>query len=233
MSNECILVISDMQIPHHHEDAFCFLKEIKKQFKPTRIINIGDEADFNALNFHQISPDMKSASDELLETRKYMKELEKIFPQMDLLESNHGLLPKRRASAGGIPSGMLKSYNEILDVGYGWKWHDTLDIRLPNKKICHFAHNYESNALNVSKNLSRCFVQGHHHSKLELAFWSNGSIQLWGATIGCLINDCSPSFNYNKRQSKRPLLGCMVIKNGCPILIEMILNNQKRWVGFI
>lgn len=233
MDNSTILVISDLQSPHHHPDSFLFLKELKKQFKPTRIINIGDEADFNSLNFHQLSPDMKSASDELIEIQHYMGELEHIFPNMDILESNHGMLPKRRASAGGLPSAMLKSYNEIMDVGPGWRWHRSLDVKLPNGKWCHFAHNYESNALNVSKNLSRCFVQGHHHSKLELAFWSNGSSQLWGATIGCLIDDNSPAFNYNKTQSKRPLLGSMIIKNGCPILIEMILNRAGKWVGYI
>lgn len=233
MNNDCILVISDLQIPYHHVDSFLFLKEIKKQFKPTRVINIGDEADFNGLNFHGLDPDMASAGHELIEIRHYSGKLENIFPDMDLLESNHGLLPKRRAKAGGLPSAMLKSYNDIMDVGCGWRWHKSLDIKLPNGKWCHLAHNYESNALNVSKNLSRCFVQGHHHSKFELAFWSNGTSQLWGATIGCLIDDNSPAFNYNKRSSKRPLLGCLVIKNGHPILIEMLLNKAGRWVGWL
>lgn len=233
MDNSTILVISDLQCPYHHIDSFEFLKEIKKQFKPTRVINIGDEADFNSLNFHQISPDMKSASHELIEIRHYMGKLEKIFPNMDLVESNHGKLPKRRASAGGLPSAMLRSYNEIMDVGDGWRWHKSLDIKLPNGKWCHFAHNYESNALNASKNLTRCLVQGHHHSKFELAFWSNGTSQFWGATIGCLIDDSSPAFNYNKTSSKRPILGCMVIKNGHPMLIEMIVNKSNRWVGWL
>jgi hypothetical protein len=233
MDNSCILVISDLQIPYHHIDSFLFLKELKKQFKPTRVINIGDEADFNGLNFHGLDPDMKSAGYELIEIRHYSAQLEKIFPQMDLVESNHGLLPKRRAKSGGLPEAMLKSYNDIMDVGPGWKWYKSLDVKLPNGKFCHFAHNYESNALNVSKNLTRCFVQGHHHSKFELAFWSNGTSQLWGATIGCLIDDSSPAFGYNKRSSKRPILGCMVIKNGRPILIEMVLNKAGRWVGWL
>ncbi len=233
MNNDRILVISDLQIPYHHIDSLLFLKELKRQFKPTRIINIGDEADFNGLNFHGLDPDMKSAGHELIEIRHYMAQLEKIFPDMDLLESNHGLLPKRRAKAGGLPSAMLKSYNDIMDVGSGWNWHKSLDIRLPNRKWCHLVHNYESNALSASKNLGKCFVQGHHHSKFELSYWSCGGTQLWGATIGCLIDDTSPAFNYNKTSSKRPLLGCLMINNGIPILIEMILNKAGRWVGYI
>lgn len=233
MDNSCILVISDLQCPYHHIDAFSFLREIKKQFKPTRIINIGDEADFNGLNFHGLDPDMKSAGHELIEVRHYMNQLEKIFPIMDILESNHGLLPARRAKAAGLPSAMLRSYNDIMDVGNGWKWHKSLDIKLPNGKYVHLAHNYESNALAVSKNLGSCFIQGHHHAKFELLFWSNGKNQLWGATIGCLIDDSSSAFNYNKRYSKKPILGTMVIKNGHPILIEMVLNKAGRWVGWI
>lgn len=233
VSNECILVISDLQIPYHHQDSFEFLKEIKKQFKPTRIINIGDEADFNGLNFHGLDPDMKSAGHELIEIRHYSAKLEKIFPDMELVESNHGLLPKRRAKAGGLPSAMLRSYNEILDVGPGWKWHTHLDIKLPDGRMCRFVHNYESNAQTASKNLSMCLVQGHHHSKFEVLYWTDGRRHLWGATIGCLIDDKSRAFGYNKTQSKRPILGCMVIKNGTPILIPMRLNKAGRWVGWL
>jgi len=233
MANDTILVISDLQCPYHHIDAFEFLKEIKKQFKPTRVINIGDEADFNGLNFHGLDPDMKSAGHELIEIRHYMGKLEKLFPEMDLIESNHGLLPKRRAQAGGIPSARLKGYNEIYDVGTGWKWHHILDIKLPGGQICRFVHNYESNILTASKNLAMCVVQGHHHSKFELIYWSNGLNQFWGATIGCLIDDNSSAFSYNKRSSKRPILGVMVIKGGIPILIPMRLNKANRWTGYL
>lgn len=231
--SDCILVISDLQCPYHHVDSFEFLKEIKKQFKPDRVINIGDEADFNGLNMHQLDPDMKSAGHELIEIRHYMGKLEKIFPQMDLIESNHGLLPSRRAMMAGIPKAMLKGYNEIYDVGNGWKWHHYLDVKLPGGLPCRFVHNYESNVLNVSKNLGMCIVQGHHHSKFELIYWSNGVKQLWGATIGCLIDDSNSAFNYNKRSSKRPILGCMVIKGGIPILLPMRLNKADRWVGYL
>lgn len=231
--NDCILVISDLQIPYHHIDSFEFLKEIKKQFKPNKIINIGDEADFSGLSFHGQNPDHASAGHELVEIRHYMSKLEKIFPDMDLVESNHGMLPKRKALSSGIPQAMLKGYNEIYDVGPGWRWHHFLDVKLPGGLFCRFVHNYESNILNVSKNLGMCVVQGHHHSKFELIYWSNGIKQLWGATIGCLIDDNHSAFSYNKRSSKRPILGCMVIKGGIPILLPMRLNKSNRWTGYL
>jgi predicted phosphodiesterase len=46
MKNKRILVISDMHIPYHHKDSIKFLKEIKKEFKPDRIVNIGDSSIF-------------------------------------------------------------------------------------------------------------------------------------------------------------------------------------------
>ena len=48
--NKRILVISDLHIPYHRPDSFEFLKEIKKQYKPDTIVNIGDEIDCRAVS---------------------------------------------------------------------------------------------------------------------------------------------------------------------------------------
>jgi len=68
-----ILVISDLHIPYHRKDSFDFLKEIKKQFKPDTIINIGDEIDCHALSFHDSNPDLPSAGHELSIAKEYIK----------------------------------------------------------------------------------------------------------------------------------------------------------------
>ena len=65
MKNKRILVISDMHIPYHHKDSIKFLKEIKKEFKPDRIVNIGDSIDFHNISMHDSNPDLPSAGDEL------------------------------------------------------------------------------------------------------------------------------------------------------------------------
>ena len=66
-----ILVISDLHIPYHHKDSFDFLKEIKKQYKPDFIINIGDLLDFHAISMHSHNPDLPSAGDELKLSKQY------------------------------------------------------------------------------------------------------------------------------------------------------------------
>ena len=63
--HKSILIISDTHIPYHHKDLFPFLKAIKKLYKPTKIVHIGDEVDKHALSFHDSDPDLPSAGDEL------------------------------------------------------------------------------------------------------------------------------------------------------------------------
>jgi predicted phosphodiesterase len=63
--NNRILVISDQHMPFQHPDMFDFLSAIKKRYKPTRIVNIGDEIDNHDLSFHDSDKDLPSAGYEL------------------------------------------------------------------------------------------------------------------------------------------------------------------------
>ena len=56
MTYKRILVISDMHIPYHHKDSIEFLKEIKKQYKPDFVVNIGDLLDFHAIVYAHTRP---------------------------------------------------------------------------------------------------------------------------------------------------------------------------------
>ena len=130
MANKKILVISDMHLPYQHKDSITFLKEIKKEFKPDRIVNIGDLLDFHAISMHEHNPDLYSPGHELEQAKKHVKELEKIFPKMVLVHSNHSSLVYRRALKYGLPKAYLKHYNEFLGVGNGWIWVDDHTITL-------------------------------------------------------------------------------------------------------
>ena len=121
--NNRILVISDMHIPYHHVDMIPFLKAIKKHLKPDRIVCIGDEIDGHSISFHNSDPDLLNPSHEFETSIEYLHELYKIFPRVDVLESNHGSLVYRKGKAHGLPRHVLKSYNEVLEAPRGWKWH--------------------------------------------------------------------------------------------------------------
>jgi hypothetical protein len=214
-----ILVISDLHIPYHHKDAFAFLKQLKKEFKPTRIISIGDEVDNHGISFHDSDPDVLSCS-----------ELERIFPKMDLVDSNHGSLAYRKAKAKGIPLGMIRSYNDILEVGPGWKWQFEILVKIHARQDILFRHQFQQDILKTVNQMGCSCVQGHHHSTFDIRYSSNPRSLNWGLTVGCLIDSKALAFEYNKLQVKRPILGVGLIENGLPKLVPMILNGKGRWV---
>ena len=51
--NGVIMCIPDLHTPFEHPDAFAFTKYIKNKYKPTLIINGGDEVDFSQISFHK------------------------------------------------------------------------------------------------------------------------------------------------------------------------------------
>ena len=228
-----ILVISDTQAPFHHPDTIPFLSEIKKQFKPTFILHIGDLGDFHSLNFHGVNPNLPSAHEELVQLRGFVKNLAKLFPCVTIVDSNHDALPKRKAHSVGIPDAMLKDERGILQAPLTWKFLTELVLKLPNGLLCKFKHNYGSNLLLDSIKQGMSLVCGHLHSKSSIQWWQNDNGINFAVQTGCLINDLHPAFNYNKNQSIRPVLSATIIKGGIPINIPMYVNKKNKWMGFI
>ena len=227
--NNSVLVISDLHIPYHHQDAFDFLKALKKKYKPDMIVNIGDELDHHAISMHEHNPDLMSAGDELKNSRVYVRELEKIFPRMTLVHSNHSSLVYRRALKYGLPKDYLKSYNEFLGVGNGWKWVDDLTITLSDGSRCFFTHGISADVLKVAAQYGMNTVQGHFHTKFSIGYFSNPEALIWGMQVGCLINQKSMAFDYAKNFKSRFIVGCGMIIDGQPKLMPMVLDKDGRW----
>jgi len=227
--NNSVLVISDLHIPYHHQDAFDFLKALKKKYKPDMIVNIGDELDHHAISMHEHNPDLMSAGDELKNSRVYVRELEKIFPRMTLVHSNHSSLVYRRALKYGLPKDYLKSYNEFLGVGNGWTWVDDLTITLSDGSRCFFTHGISADVLKVAAQYGMNTVQGHFHTKFSIGYFSNPEALIWGMQVGCLINQKSMAFDYAKNFKSRFIVGCGMIINGQPKLMPMVLDKDGRW----
>jgi len=228
--NSRILLISDMHIPYHHKDSFEFLSYLKDKYEPTRVISLGDLEDNHSLSYHDSDPDLYSAGHELALARKHIKQLERMFPVMDILESNHGSLAYRKAKTHGFPKHYIKSYNDVLGVGEGWKWHDDLTITLSNGQQCYFHHAKTSDVLKLSQTMGMNAVQGHNHNSFDVRYWANPNGLFWGLQIGCLVDNKSLAFAYNKLNLKKPIIGIAVIINGIPTLEPMLLGKQGRWI---
>lgn len=226
-----ILILPDMHIPYHHKHAFKFLAAVKKKFKPDKIICLGDEIDAHSLSMHDHDPNLESPSRELEMCLSALKVIYKIFPKVDLVESNHGSLVYRRAKKHGLPKRVMKSYNDILEAPKTWVWHPDLLIHSTDKKPIYFCHGQSSDVLKNSKNKSMNYVQGHHHSKFEIRYWANSLNLYWGVTSGCLIDYKSLAFEYGIVMLDKPILGCTVVINGHPQLVPMVLDKNGDWIG--
>jgi hypothetical protein len=138
----------------------------------------------------------------------------------------------RKAKNAGMPRHLLKSYNDVLGVPTDdWSWHGEIILTLPNGRKCKFVHGISSNILAASQSIGMSLVQGHHHSLFELRYWDAGAGLHFGVTSGCLIDDTSMAFAYNKLHKTRPIIGVTVIENSEPRLIPMAVDENNRWIG--
>ncbi len=230
MANSRVLVIGDLHIPYHHSDAFSFLKAVKEKYKPDRVIQIGDEVDFHAISFHGANPDLLSPGDELKSAIQKLQILYKMFPKVDLLESNHGSLVYRKGVAHGLPRNVFKSFREVLEAPKEWKWHFDLIIKLSNNTDCYFHHGKTADPLRLSQSMGMNAVQGHYHEKFSINYWGNSLGLYWQAFTACLVNDYSLAMSYNNTNLKRPILGSLMLLDGWPKLLPMVLDKNGRWI---
>jgi len=231
MKYKKVLAIGDLHIPYHHKDSFAFLRALKKKYKGfDLVVNMGDELDQHAISMHDSNPDLPSAGDELRLAKTYVKELEGIFPDMTLLDSNHSSLVYRRALKYGLPKAYLKHYNEFLDVGKGWKWVDDLTISLNDGSRCFFTHGMSANVLQIAQKMGMHAVQGHYHSKASIQYYSNPDNLNWAMQTGCLTNQQSLAFGYSKNFKDRFICSSAVIIDGQPRIHPMVIKNH-RWIG--
>lgn len=224
-----VLVISDQHFPYNHPDIIEFLKAIKQRYQPDKVVNIGDELDYHAISFHDHDPDLMSPSDELKTAINRISPLYELFPEMDILESNHGSLVYRKGKTHGLPRHVFKSYREVLGAPEGWHWHHDLTLKMANGQGVYFCHGKISDAIRHSQSLGMSVVTGHFHEKFEIRYWGNSKGLFWSMIVGCLIDNDSLAFAYNKVNLKRPIIGCGLISNGLPVLLPMILDEDGRW----
>ena len=205
MKKQTILVISDLHLPYEHPDTLKFLTAIKKQYKPTDVVQIGDEVDYHALSFHDSDPDLPSAGQELDEAVKKLKAYTKLFPKVTVIESNHGSMVLRKALANGMPKKVLKSYNEILEAPKGWKWKFDHKIKTTLGTV-YFCHGKSGAAGRLASQYGMSCVQGHYHEKAQITYISTPDKLMFDMHVGCLADDSSLALGYNKINPKRPIV---------------------------
>lgn len=224
-----ILVLSDMHHPYAHPDLVPFLKAVKAKYKPDTVVCIGDEADFHDASFHDSDPDLDSSGIELDKAIAGLKPVYKLFPKCTVIESNHGSMLLRKAKVGKIPARAIKSYNDILEAPKGWKWVFDTIVKTPLGPV-YFCHGKSSSPGKLASQYGMSTVEGHYHEKAQITYISTPEKLMFGAHTGCLADDKSLALGYNKINPKRPIVSLLVILNGIPHLVPMVLNKSGRWV---
>jgi hypothetical protein len=219
-----------MHMPYCHSDLWKFLAAIKRKFNPDRVICLGDEVDYHALSFHDSDPDLDSAGPELEKAIRFLKPIYKLFPNVDVLESNHGSLVYRKALVAGIPRRALLNYRDTLEAPQGWRWHFDLRLKMSNGIDLYLHHGKSAKAAQMSVQEGCCTVEGHFHTKFHVTYWRNNSGLYWGMHCGYLADANSLAQAYAKSNMQKGIVGAAMILNGQPLLLPMILNKSGRWV---
>jgi hypothetical protein len=228
-----IFFISDIHAPYQHPDAIDFIIAISRKYKFDKIILSGDEVDFHAMSFHDTDEDLPSAGHELDAAIKALEPLYKEFPVADICSSNHGDMVYRKGKHHGFPRHVLKSYRDVLKAPPGWNWHFEIKVQLSDGKFCLFNHSYAGPVLLNSKKRGISLLCGHVHNRLAVEVWENADQTFFAGNAGCLIDDKSMAYAYNKDIVERPALGCIRITDGIPYLIPMVRDKHGRWNGIV
>lgn len=221
-----ILAIGDTHEPFSHRDSFEFIKTVYKKFKPHTTILVGDELDHHSFSFHEKEVDEAfSPAEELEKGIELLQRYYKLVPNALVCESNHGSLIYRKAKFHGMPRSVFKSYNDLLKTPK-WRWNDRFLI-----DNIQFVHQVNGNLLMAARTIGRSVVQGHFHTKMGFEYFSMEDRTIFAGFTGCLIDRDQYAFNYAKANVLKPALGCMIIEDGMPSIIPMILDDKGRWEG--
>lgn len=233
LTSECTLVIPDMHAPYQHPDTLAFLVTVRDKFKPDLNVCLGDELDYHAMSFHDSDPNLDSAGAELEAGKKFLKLVHKEFPQMLVCHSNHGSMQFRRAKAHGLPVQLIKSYREVMFPKHhapGWSWAYQWKVDTPLGPVT-YKHQSSGNILSDAAHNSSNLIVGHNHGNFSVEYSASSAHLYYGAYAGCLIDKDSLAFAYGKHSLHKPIIGCIVVLAGKPILVPMVLDTAGRWIG--
>lgn len=166
----------------------------------------------HALTFHDKEPDAMGVCDELREGLKFMRELYKLFPKVDVCLSNHTSRPYRVAAKAGLPENFMKTYREWMEAPEGWRWaYRWIDNGV--QYLHGMGYSGQNGAINcaVAHRISTCI--GHLHSYGGISYRASEFDMIFGMNVGCLMDVTSYAARYGINYKDKPTIGCGVVIN--------------------
>jgi len=220
-NNDRVLIYGDLHAPYQDKGALDFLADINREYKPDRVIDVGDTLDQHPLSRFPKDPSANTVIKEFNKAKKVIKKLGKIFPRVDIMKSNHCERLYMRATHAGIPREYILPYKEVIGAPEGWRWHEDLTITInATRKQIFFAHTKAGSTLNIAKAYGSHVAFGHKHNLFGVQYFTVPSGEYFAIDVGSLISDKGYPFQYNKGSAYRPTRGCFMIVEGQPIPIK-------------
>jgi hypothetical protein len=187
---------------------------------------LGDLVDNAAISYHEKHPGLPSAADEYKKAKKQISELTARFPKVTMLIGNHDDLDKRQAKTIGLLPEWLKDFNDIWGLPKGWVVHPRFsEIEIDGILYMHGDAGKvgQFGAVKTAMSKFQSCVTGHLHSEAGVWYYANGNARIFGGNAGCGADHKALAFEYGRKFTKKPIVGCMVVLDGFPLFIPMEL----------
>ena len=217
MSN--VLVIGDTHLFFEKEGYLDFCIDIKKKWKCTKVVHIGDVVDNHAISYHEHDPNGMSPADEMDETDEHLKDWFKAFPRVMLCRGNHDSLVDRKGRTAGLPDRCFRDFRDIWKLPKGWIDDWEFDIEGVLYKHGTGYGGKRPHAMAAIDAGQSCVI-GHLHSILGVEYIVTSKTAKFGMSVGCGIDRKKYAFRYGKDMRHKPVLGCGVVLNGEVAIVE-------------
>jgi hypothetical protein len=144
------------------------------------------------------------------------------FPVATITVGSHDMRPYKKAFKAGLPSGWMKSLNEVTKAPIGWDFTERLD--LDDVTYEHgFGGSGDTYIMNRVKENMGSTVSGHFHTVCAIKYLQSKKSLFFGMNAGCMIDESQYAFAYGKYDAKRPICAAGVVLNygKLPMLFPM------------
>lgn len=223
-----ILVIPDLHEPCSRKGALAFCRDLRRKYKTTKTVAIGDITDWHSISFHAHHPEMPGPKDEYELAFTKIQKWHKAFPKIDVILGNHDRRVIRLAESVNIPARFIRNYKDIWKTPK-WNWIDNIIY-----DEIYFVHGDGRTsgmypAFNLVRKMGMSCVCGHFHWCGGYKWLVNPLRRMFGLDVGALIDDKAMAFAYGKQAIARSILGAAVIIDGTPIHIPLPCGRGEKY----
>lgn len=209
-----VLAVGDIHIPAEHPGYLEFCKSVRRKWRTTEVVFIGDVIDWHAISFHAKEHDADTAIGEYGEAKVRLKRWKQAFKNAKVCIGNHDERVERLASSAGVPPMFIRSYADTWDTP-NWEWDR--EFVIDGVRYIHgTGMSGQSPALKAAIATMTPTVCGHVHSQAGVRWSAGPSNSLWGMDTGCGVDSSHPAMRYGRAMLTKPVLGCGVVIDGHP-----------------